>query len=106
MKELQQLSWFLGIKFTFHGITVTVDQTEYVGKILNKFQMQDCKPRVTPYELRANHISKGIAEQCDQKLYQEIVGSLGYLMTATGPDLSFIVTTLSQFMANSTSNHL
>jgi hypothetical protein len=38
----------------------------------------------------------------DPKLYREIVGSLIYLMTCTRPDLCFVVTKLSQFLAKPT----
>ena len=35
----------------------------------------------------------------DPKLYREIVGSLIYAITATRPDLSYVVTKLSQKMS-------
>ena len=107
MKDLHQLSWFLGIKFTFNGTTVTMDQIKYIEKVVRRFQMQDCKPRATPCELGVNKISSESEETfTDKKVYQEIVGSLIYVMTATRPDLSFIVTKLSQFMSNPSSCHL
>lgn len=46
---------------------------------------------------RFSHINKICSEPSkltDGKLYTEIVGSLIYAMTATGPDLCFIVTNL------------
>ena len=40
------------------------------------------------------------------RLYREIVGSLIYIMTATRPDLCFVVTKLSQYMSKPTAAHL
>ena len=107
MKDLGKLSWFLGIRFTFEANAITMDQCRYVKKILRRFKMNDCKPRVTPSELSTN--KKGNVEDeelVDKKLYQEIVGSLIYIMICTRPDLSFTVTKLSQYMSKPTSVHL
>ena len=107
MKDLGKLAWFLGINFSFSGNTITMDQTKYIEKILNRFQMEGCKPRPTPSELGVNKLTAESSEElADKKLYQEIVGSLIYVMTSTRPDLSFIVTKLSQYMSNPTNTHL
>ena len=45
-------------------------------------------------------ITENSDDLADKKLYQEIVGSLIYVMTSTRPDLSLIVTKLSQYMSN------
>ena len=101
MKDLGRLSWFLNINFTFGTDSISMDQTKYIEKILNRFQMDGCKHRATPSELGVNKIiTENSDDLADKKLYQEIVGSLIYVMTSTRPDLSFIVTKLSQYMSN------
>ena len=45
-------------------------------------------------------------DECEQKLYRQIVGALIYIMTVTRPDISYIVTKLSQFMTCSTKYHM
>ena len=101
MKDLGRLSWFLNINFTFGTDSISMDQTKYIEKILNRFQMGGCKHRATPSELGVNKIiTENSDDLADKKLYQEIVGSLIYVMTSTRPDLSFIVTKLSQYMSN------
>lgn len=45
MADLEQLSLFLGIKFTFSGSTISMDQIKYIKRILKRFNMEDCKPR-------------------------------------------------------------
>ena len=50
-----------------------------------------------------NNVSNFIT---DPKIYGEMVGSLIYIMSATRPDLCFVVLKLSQFMSNLTEAHL
>ena len=69
---------------------VTLAQSHYVAKILDRFGFSDCKPSPTPYDpsvlLKKN---KRIAR--DQLRYSQIIGSLMYLAGATRPDISFAV---------------
>lgn len=48
MKDLGKLRHFLGIDFEQSNNWVTMSQPMYVRKILERFNMQDCKPRSTP----------------------------------------------------------
>ena len=80
-----------------------MNQTKYLEKILNKFEIMDCKPKVIPCDIGANKIrDDDSTELADSKLYNEIVGSMLYLMTGTRADLCYIVTKLSQHMAKPT----
>ena len=47
-------------------------------------------------------IANDSQQPCDDKHSREIVGCLLYLMTGTRPDLSFVVTKLSQHMSKPT----
>ena len=58
--------------------------------------MNDCKEKCIPCDITINSILGTDSEFLqDISLYQEIIGSLIYLMTCTRPDLSYIVTKLS-----------
>ncbi len=46
MKDLGKLKSFLDIDFQQSDHCVKMSQERYVGKILDRFDMQDCKPRV------------------------------------------------------------
>lgn len=50
MKDLGRLKNFLGITFDQCNGRVTMSQQSYVDKLLDRFDMQDCKPRSTPCE--------------------------------------------------------
>ena len=101
MKDLGELSWFLGTQFKCNGTTIEMSPSQY--KVLSKFEMRDCMPKSTPCAV-------GVEKECDYnsrelgdpRLYRAIVGSLIYVMTCTRPDLCYIVTKLSQNMAKAT----
>ena len=106
MKDLGEISCFLGIKFTREGDVIKMDQSRYVENMLIKFDMQNCKPRVSPCEEGLNKIIDEDSDLADVKLYRQIVGSLIYVMVAKRPDLCFVVNKLSQYMVKPTVTHL
>ena len=104
MKDLGPISKFLGIRFTHHANgSVSIDQTQYLLNILQKFGMDNCKPRSTPCELKADsYYNEDDQTVIDEPGYRAIVGSLIYAMTCTRPDLSWIVSKLSQHLSRPT----
>ena len=100
MRDLDLLSWFLGIEFKFEDNKIIMSQETYVKKILKQFNMENCKSRSTPCDIKQNIKQNEENIAVDAKLYRAIVGSLIYCMFITRPDLSFSVTMLSQSMAN------
>lgn len=55
-------------------------------------------PRATPCEQKLDY-SDDAEEMSDVTKYREAVGSLIYMATCTRPDLSFVVSKLSQYFA-------
>lgn len=45
MKDLGVLSWFLGIQFKCKNDFIEMSQSKFVEKILERFNMSDCKPK-------------------------------------------------------------
>jgi len=78
MKDLGRLSYFLGVDFEQGDGFVKMSQRRYLSKILERFQMSDCKPRATPSEQK---LEFGSETPCDTRRYREAVGSLVYAMT-------------------------
>lgn len=101
MKDLGKLKHFLGIDFDQCDTCVKMSQKRYVGKMLERFDMQDCKPRATPCEQKLNYTDDAKMMN-DARKYREVVGSLIYLTTCTRPDLSFVVSKLSQYFTEPT----
>lgn len=86
---------------------LTIDQNRYLKAVLERFGMSDCTPIDTPIEPgKKFDVTKPEDQKADTRLYQEIIGSLTYAMTATRPDICAAVGMLSQFMANPNQEHL
>ena len=83
-----------------------MDQISFIEKILDRFDMQDCKTKTIPCDVSVAQLTVDDTECSDPKFYREIVGSLIYLMTSTRPDLAYVVTFLSQFMSKPQVSHL
>ena len=79
-----------------------MSQKKYLSKVLERFQMSNCKPRSTPSEQKLEFSDES---KCDAKLYREAVGSLIYAMACTRPDLCWVVTKLSQNLSNPQQSH-
>ena len=54
--------------------------------------MANCKPLKSPCDRGIGKEPDNFPSVTDPRLYREMVGSLMYAMTATRPDLSYIVT--------------
>ncbi len=100
MKDLGTLSMFLGIQFQQNDGFVSMSQSHYIETILEKFGYDDCKPRATPCEINPDVYRNDLSsDKVDPKKYRCAVGSLVYAMTCTRPDLSYVVTKLSQYLS-------
>ena len=105
----------LGIARVFVGVeiirdrskrSITLSQKGYTAKILDKFA-KGIPPKINPcaqgIRLEPN---KEKANSEEIQLFQQQIGSLMYLMTATRPDLSFPIGQLARFMSNPHKTHL
>jgi hypothetical protein len=107
MKDLGVLSWFLGTEFKCSEGAIEMSQKQYIEKLMLRFGMAECKPKVTPTVLGLDKVvDTKSPELKDPTLYRAIVGSLIYVMTGTRPDLCYIVTKLSQNMSKPTEANL
>jgi phenylalanine-4-hydroxylase len=73
---------------------ITLMQSHYVKKVLSRFSYKESKPSLTPYDLSLV-LRKNKRIGRDQLRYYQIIGSLMYLVSATRPNISFVVSKLS-----------
>ena len=107
MKDLGLIKYFLGIEFTQEEGEVKMSQKRYLNKILERFGMADCKPRSTPCEAMFDDDSVYNNElYANPTHYRELVGSLIYAATSTRPDISWVVSKLSQHLSNPSNKHM
>ena len=108
MKDLGPATYFLGIQITNNDGTIKLNQNKYIANILERFNMENCKPASTPTipGLKLTKNNDTVNENPIRRLYQSMVGALMYVMLGTRPDIAFAVSTLGQHNANPTTQHL
>ena len=80
---------------------IYLSQSTYSRKILHRFSMQNCNPAKTPFsDTTQLHKRLDDEEPADERLYREMIGSIGFLPMYTRPDLAFAVSKLSQYLSN------
>lgn len=96
MKDLGQLSSFLGVNFFRGNNDAWLSQRSYVMEVLQPFGMSLCKPVSAPaYVTGSTPRNDGLV---DQRHYQELVGSLLFLDTRT--DISAAVNLLCRYSSS------
>jgi len=108
-RELGRPSYFLGLHLVHDDKngTLHVHQEQYVRTVLERFGMTDAKSVRLPIGVGAQLERTGepLTGE-DPALYQELVGCLNYLATATRPDIAFAVGRLSRFVSAPMVAHL
>jgi hypothetical protein len=96
MKYLGLMHYYLGLEvWKKHGEGF-LGQGKYAIKILQKFGMMNCKSMDTPMNADIRKVKVPDSDPVDPSLYQQLIGSLIYLVN-TRPDIFFAINTLSQF---------
>ena len=108
LTDLGPVQWLLGIKVTrnHEARTISLSQEGYIASILERFNLQDAKAVDTPmlpsvtYSKQDSPANDTERERMARVPYREAIGSLMYASVATRPDITFAVSTLSQFLNN------
>jgi hypothetical protein len=114
MKDLGKLKLILGIEIERDEKEIKLFQRNYIQKILERFEMKECKPVETPIEnqekSKVNHqastnpknLNKNKNKDTyeipfpDQNLFRQAVGCLNYLVSTTRPDIAFATSQISR----------
>ena len=107
IRDLGPAAQFLGMVITRDrkNRTVTLSSAAYAAEILERFGMQDCRPRFTPIDKGVVLLpAKDSNDLLDTKRYPyaAVIGSLLYLSACTRPDLTCAVNYLARYMAKPT----
>ena len=106
LKDLGDLSFFLGIEVKKVQDGIVLKQEKYATELLARMGMKDCKPSPTPLsssEQLSAYEGEPLKEEESTK-YRSVVGALQYL-TLTRPDISFVVNKVCQYLHSPTSAH-
>ncbi|WKA11799.1 hypothetical protein VitviT2T_029262 [Vitis vinifera] len=104
IKDLGTLRYFLGMEVARSSKGIFVSQRKYTLDLLKETGMLGCKPSNTHMDPFNKIGSKEDMAVVDKGRYQRLVGRLIYL-SHTRPDISFVVSVVSQFMNNPTEEH-
>ena len=104
MKDLDTLSYFLGLKATFSFDGYYLSQDKYASNLLSKASLIDNKTTSSPLNLDVKLNAIDGEPFSDTILYRQLVGNLIYL-TVPRPDLAYVVHLVSQFMSAPRSTH-
>ena len=102
-KDLDSLSYFLGLEATPTIDGLFISQLKYASDILTRAQLLDSKPVHTPMVV-SQHLSFDGPLFPDPTLYRSLVGALQYL-TITRPDIAHAVNFVNQFLLSPTEDH-
>ncbi|KAJ9566099.1 hypothetical protein OSB04_002065 [Centaurea solstitialis] len=99
MKDMGEADVILGLKIIRGEHGITISQSHYIEKMLNKFNMKNCSPIGTPMDPTIKLVpNKGIV--VNQLEYSRAIGSLMYAMISTRPNIAFAVGKLSRYTHN------
>ena len=105
MTDLGKMRYFLGLEVLQRSDGIFISQKKYALEVLQRFGMDKSNsvhnPIVPGFKLMKD---KG-GVKVDKPYYKQVVGSLMYL-TATRPDMMFVVSLISRYMENPTELHL
>ncbi|RVW27268.1 Retrovirus-related Pol polyprotein from transposon TNT 1-94 [Vitis vinifera] len=104
LRDLGQLSFFLGIEVSYNEGSMTLSQTKYISDLLHRTELFDTKPANTPGAVGKNLSKFDGDPMTDVTHYRSVVGALQYV-TLTRPDIAFAVNKACQFMQQPTTAH-
>ena len=106
IKDLGEAKTVLGMEVTQEEGKVYVDQKNYIKRLLELYEMEECNIVRSPMDLNVKMEEYKESERVDVRTYQELMGRLMYLSVHTRPDLSFALSCLSQFNTDPRAIHM
>lgn len=98
-------NYFLGLQIEYlDDGSIFIHQENYCKKVLDSFNMSATDPVSIPID--KSMLSVEDSEKLDEQTpYRKAVGSLIYLATVSRPDISYVISVLSQFLDKPTKVH-
>jgi histone deacetylase 1/2 len=76
LRDLGQLSYFLGIEFFYNEGSINLSQTKYISNLLYRIEMFDTKPAKTPGVIGKNLLKFDGDPMKEVTQYRSVVGAL------------------------------
>ncbi|GKE25822.1 hypothetical protein Tco_1441206, partial [Tanacetum coccineum] len=89
----------LGIRIKHESNRMVISQSQYIEKVLKKFNYFDYTPVSTPMDT-SEKLMPNNGQAISQLEYSRMIGCLMYTMTCTRLDIAFVVEKLSKYTSN------
>lgn len=98
--------WILGMNLQndVASGTLTLSQWSYVDRLLEQYQMTDCKPKRTPFPSKTK-LQRHEGVPVKQPEYRALIGTFLFLAGCTRPDIASAVSQLSRHVGNPSEEH-
>lgn len=104
MKDLGEVDTILGIKVKKNSGGFSLCQSQYIEKVLLKFNHLKFKEANTPYDSSIKLLENS-GRAVAQLEYASAIGSLMYVVHCTRPDIAFAVCKMSRYTSNPSTEH-
>lgn len=105
--KVMEATCFLGLQIEkLSNGSIHIHQEAYIKKILNRFNMAECKTVSTPIDCGQN-LGDFVNDEIDSTYpYREAVGSLMFLAIGTRPDISYAIGVVSRYLEHPSPAHV
>jgi hypothetical protein len=100
-----ELNFFLGIQIKHSENEIFISQSKYDRDIVKKFSIEGKSRTRTPMSTSIKISLDFTSKHVDSILYKSMIESLFYI-TASRPDISFIVSVCARFQSNIKESHV
>ncbi|GJR32047.1 retrovirus-related pol polyprotein from transposon TNT 1-94 [Tanacetum coccineum] len=105
MSMMGKISFFLGLQISQSPRGIFLNQSKYALESLKKYGMESSDPVDTPMVEKSKLDEDTQGKAVDPTHYRGMIGTLMYL-TASRPDLTFVVCMCARYQAKPTEKHL
>ena len=105
MTDLGKMKYFLGVEVLQNLEGIYISQRKYAKDVLERFRMEKSNSVKNPIVPGVRLMKDEEGSKVNATMYKQLVGSLMYL-TATRPELMYMVSLINRFMASPTELHL
>lgn len=108
IKDLGEVKKILGLEVTRNRQTrsIRITQSAFTDEIISEYGFTGARPASTPSGSSQHLEPTSASDQLfDVSRYQRVIGQLMYLMRGTRPDICFVVSRLSRYVARPAEKH-
>ena len=107
MKDIGKLRFCLGINFELNEIGISLNQKQYLLRLLEKYGISEANMVFTPMDPNVKLVKDdNYSKKVDPIQYQSMVGNLLHAARATRLDIAYAVEIVSKFNVEPTQVHL